>query len=67
MGRWLFARIARRGETSTVMFRSKKIDIRKRLEAAQADVRVGRTLGPFRTASAAMRALKRKARARTSR
>jgi len=45
----------------------KNVDIRKRLEAAEADVKAGRTLGPFKTASAAMRALKQKARARTSR
>ena len=41
--------------------------VRRRLEAAEADVKAGRTLGPFKTASAAMRALKQKARARTSR
>jgi len=45
----------------------KKVDLKKRLEAAEADVKAGRTLGPFKTASAAMRALKQKARARTSR
>ncbi len=45
----------------------KKVDIKKRLEAAEADVKAGRTLGPFKTATAALRALKQTARARTSR
>ena len=45
----------------------KKVAIRKRIEAAEADVKAGRTLGPFKTARAAMQALKHKVRARTSR
>jgi hypothetical protein len=38
-----------------------KVELDRRLEAA-ADVKPGRVLGPFRTASAAMRALKQPAR-----
>lgn len=43
-----------------------KVDLDKRLEAAEAAYREGRYLGPFKTASAAMRALKRRARTRRS-
>ena len=39
-------------------------EIKKRLEAAEAAIKAGRVLGPFTTASAAMRAVKRYARAR---
>jgi AbrB family looped-hinge helix DNA binding protein len=44
----------------------KDLDIKKRLEAAEAAIKAGRVLGPFTTASAAMRAVKRYARARRS-
>lgn len=40
-------------------------DITKRLEAAEAAVKAGRVLGPFASAGAALRAIKRHARART--
>jgi AbrB family looped-hinge helix DNA binding protein len=39
-----------------------KVELDKRLEAAVADVKAGRVLGPFKTASATMRALKQQAR-----
>lgn len=42
----------------------KKVDLAKRFEAAERAVKEGRVLGPFKTASAAMRALKQRARAR---
>jgi AbrB family looped-hinge helix DNA binding protein len=41
-------------------------DLTKRFEAAERAVKEGRVLGPFTTASAAMRALKHRARARRS-
>jgi AbrB family looped-hinge helix DNA binding protein len=44
-----------------------KVEIEKRIAAAVADVKAGRVLGPFKTASAAMRALSKRARARRSR
>lgn len=42
----------------------KKLDLKKRLEQAEADVKAGRVHGPFKTASATVRALKRQQRAR---
>ena len=39
-----------------------KVELDRRLQAAVADVKAGRVLGPFKTASAAMRALKQRAR-----
>ncbi len=39
-----------------------KVELDRRLEAAMADVKAGRVLGPFKTASATMRALKQQAR-----
>lgn len=42
----------------------KRLDIKKRLEAAEADVKAGRVLGPFKSARAALRAVKRRAHAR---
>ncbi len=44
-----------------------KVEIDNRIEAAVADVKAGRVLGPFKTASAAMRALNKRARARRTR
>ena len=44
----------------------KKVDLKKRFEAAERAVKEGRVLGPFTSASAAMRAVKRHARARRS-
>jgi AbrB family looped-hinge helix DNA binding protein len=40
-------------------------DLSKRLEAAEAAVKAGRVLGPFTSPGAALRAIKRHARART--
>ena len=40
----------------------KKVDVKKRLDQAEADYRNGRFLGPFTSATAAMRAVKRQAR-----
>jgi len=42
----------------------KRLDIKKRLEVAEADVKAGRVLGPFKSARAALRAVKRRAHAR---
>ena len=53
--------------TRPVELRPKKIDLKKRLGAAEADVRAGRIYGPFKTASATLRALKREERARARR
>ena len=39
-----------------------KVELDKRLEAAEADVKAGRVHGPYKTASAAVRALKKRAR-----
>ena len=44
-----------------------KVELDRRLEDAVADVKAGRVMGPFKTASAAMRALKQRARARRPR
>lgn len=43
-----------------------KVELEKRFEAAERAVKEGRVLGPFKTAGAAMRALKQRARARRS-
>jgi len=43
-----------------------KVELEKRFEAAERAVKEGRVLGPFKTASAAMRALNQRARARRS-
>lgn len=43
-----------------------RADLTKRFEAAERAVKEGRVLGPFTTASAAVRALKHRARARRS-
>lgn len=51
-----------------VLLRPKTVvdkEISKRLEAAEAAAKAGRVLGPFTSAGAALRALKRHARART--
>ena len=40
----------------------KRISTKKRLEAAEADVKAGQVLGPFSSAKAALRAVKRRAR-----
>ena len=53
--------------TRPVELHPRKVDVKKRLEAAEADVRAGRTYGPFKTASATLRALKREERARARR
>jgi AbrB family looped-hinge helix DNA binding protein len=42
----------------------RKVDLDKRFEAAEADVKAGRTVGPFKTARAAMNALNKRAHAR---
>ncbi len=42
----------------------KKVDVKQRLAAAERAVKEGRVLGPFKTANAAMRAIKRYGRAR---
>lgn len=42
----------------------RKVDLKKRFEAAERAVKEGRVLGPFKTASAAMSALNQRARAR---
>ena len=42
----------------------KKVELKKRFEAAERAAKEGRVLGPFTSASAAMRAVKRHARAR---
>lgn len=42
----------------------KKVDVKKRLAAAERAVKEGRVLGPFDSAAAVMRALKHEARAR---
>ena len=42
----------------------RKVDLDKRFEAAEADVKAGRTVGPFKTARAAMSALNKRAHAR---
>ncbi len=49
--------------TRPVELRPKKVDLKKRFEEAERAVKEGRVLGPFLTASAAMRTLKRRARA----
>ena len=50
-----------------VLLVPKKVDLKKRFEAAERAVKEGRVLGPFTSASAAMRAVKRHAtRARRS-
>jgi len=43
-----------------------KVELDRRLGEAEADYKAGRTIGPFKTASATMRALKQRARARRS-
>ncbi len=53
--------------TRPVELRPKKVDVKKRLEATEADARAGRVYGPFKTASATVRALKRAQRARARR
>ncbi len=68
VGDFLDATITRGG----ILLRPKmvvdKVELDKRLEAAEADVKAGRVQGPFKTASATMRALKPRARrARRSR
>jgi len=45
--------------TRPVELRPKKVDIERELEAAEADVKAGRVHGPFKTASALLRAAKR--------
>ena len=45
----------------------RKVELDRGLERALADVAAGRVMGPFKTASATMRALKQRARARHSR
>jgi hypothetical protein len=45
----------------------RKVDLDERREEALADVEAGRVTGPFETASATVRALKRTARARRPR
>ena len=52
--------------TRPVELRLKKVDVKKRLEAAERAVKEGRVLGPFTSSSAAMRAVKQYARARRS-
>jgi len=47
--------------------RPRKVDLKKRLEQAEADVKAGRVRGPFNTASAVTRALRREQRARARR
>ncbi|MCC6847420.1 MAG: AbrB/MazE/SpoVT family DNA-binding domain-containing protein [Deltaproteobacteria bacterium] len=42
----------------------RKVDLDKRFEAAEADVKAGRTVGPFKTARAAMNALNKRVHAR---
>lgn len=42
----------------------RKVEIRKRLAVAETDVKEGRTLGPFKSATAAVRAMKKRAHAR---
>lgn len=42
----------------------RKVDLGKRFEAAEADVKAGRTVGPFKTARAAMNALNKRVQAR---
>ena len=42
----------------------RKVDLDKRFEAAEADVKAGRTLGPFKTARSAMNALNKRVHAR---
>lgn len=42
----------------------RKVDLSKRFEAAEADVKAGRTVGPFKTARAAMNALNKRVHAR---
>jgi antitoxin PrlF len=44
----------------------KKVDLKKRLEAAERAVKEGRVFGPFNSAAAVMRAVKQQARARRS-
>jgi len=48
--------------TRPVILVPKKVDLRTQLEAAEADVKAGRVLGPFKTAGAAMKAVKAHAR-----
>lgn len=45
----------------------RKVELDKRLERGLADVAAGRVMGPFKTASATVRALKQRARARRPR
>jgi len=53
--------------TRPVELRPRKVDLKKRLEQAEADVKAGRVRGPFNTASAVTRALRREQRARARR
>ena len=53
--------------TRPVELHPRKVELKKRLETAEADVRAGRVYGPFKTAGATVRALKREQRARARR
>src|SRR5262245_57961532 len=53
--------------TRPVELRPRKVDLKKRLERAEADVKAGRVRGPFTSASAVTRALRRERRARARR